>query len=86
MELNEQENKIQQKAIEYIKSHKDELIDRFIISKKPMHLGLLTFFMAGSPGAGKTEFSKRYMSEAIDKKNRGSVNHFVYLAPLILKY
>lgn len=74
MELNELELKIQQEAIKYINSHKDELIERFVISKKPMRLDLLTFFMAGSPGAGKTEFSRRYVLEKIDKTNQKVIN------------
>ena len=74
MELSEEEIEIQQDALDYIKSHKDELINEFIISKRPIRLSLLTFFMAGSPGAGKTEFSKRYMTGEIDKNDLKLVN------------
>lgn len=75
MELSEEEIKIQQEAVDYIKSHKDDLINEFIISKRPIHLSLLTFFMAGSPGAGKTEFSKRYMTGKIDKNDYKLANY-----------
>lgn len=67
MELTEQERKIQDEAIQEIKSRKHELIEKFILSKRPLRLSVISFFMAGSPGAGKTEFSRRYMSDAIDK-------------------
>ncbi|MFA6974123.1 MAG: zeta toxin family protein [Parcubacteria group bacterium] len=76
MELSEQDKKTQQEAIKYIESHSEELIDRFIVNKRPLPLGVLTFFMAGSPGAGKTEFSRRYMPAAIDKNNRKIANSF----------
>lgn len=76
MELSKEEIQIQQESIDYINSHKDELIGRFITSKKPLQLDLLTFFMAGSPGAGKTEFSRRYMLEIIDKKNKKLISRF----------
>lgn len=59
--LTKQQLKIQQEAIDYIKSHKNELIEEFIIKKNPLRLDLITIFMAGSPGAGKTEFSKRIL-------------------------
>jgi hypothetical protein len=76
MELSKEEIKIQQESIDYINSHQNELIVRFITSKKPLQSDLLTFFMAGSPGAGKTEFSRRYMPETIDKTNQKLVNRF----------
>lgn len=75
MELNEQEIKIQKEAIDFVESHRDKLIDKFILSKKPIQLDLLTFFMAGSPGAGKTEFSRRYMDETIDKTDKNLIEH-----------
>lgn len=44
----------------YIKKHKNLLIDKFANLKKfPPSEKPFSFFMAGSPGAGKTEFSKR---------------------------
>lgn len=70
IELTEQEEIIQKQAIEEIKARKEELIKRFIISKRPLRLSVISFFMAGSPGAGKTEFSRRYMPDVIDKSDR----------------
>ena len=75
MELSSEETKIQEEAIEYIKSHEKDLINEFVLNKRPIRLNLLTFFMAGSPGAGKTEFSKRYMSGEIDKKDSKLANN-----------
>lgn len=66
MQLTKEEEFIQKDAIVYIKKNKNQLIEKFVIQKKPLPLNLLTFFMAGSPGAGKTEFSKRYMQEWTD--------------------
>lgn len=67
MELSEEEKMIQEKAIEEIKARKDELIEKIVVDKRPLHLGVISFFMAGSPGAGKTEFSRRYMPADINK-------------------
>ncbi len=69
MELNEKEKIVQKETINFIKSHKKELIEEFILSKKPLPLDLFSYFMAGSPGAGKTEFSQRYMPAIIDECN-----------------
>lgn len=53
-------------AIEYVKSHKSEFITAFAdISKYPPEDTPITVFMAGSPGAGKTEFSKRLIQDLI---------------------
>lgn len=62
MEFTDKEKAIQQQAVDFIEAHKDRLIDKFVIQKNPLRLGFITIFMAGSPGAGKTEFSQRYMS------------------------
>lgn len=45
-------------AIEYVKSHKKEILEKFAnINTHPPVENPFTIFMAGSPGAGKTEFS-----------------------------
>ena len=55
---------VSEDAINYIKSHKKELIDRFCrLSDYPRSLNPFTMFMAGCPGAGKTEFSKSIIPE-----------------------
>ncbi len=76
MELSDSEIQIQNEAVEYIKSKKGELIDRFIIQKNPLRRSLFAFFMAGSPGAGKTEFTKRYFPIFFSKKNEALVKAF----------
>lgn len=59
---------ITKESIEFIKRNKRLLIDRFIVDigcesvKNP-----ITIFMAGSPGAGKTEFSKRFIKNQLKK-------------------
>lgn len=68
MELTEQEKIIQQQSRKSIKARKDELIDTFILKKNPLRLGFITIFMAGSPGAGKTEFSQKYMPLIVNDK------------------
>jgi len=66
----DEENKISNEAIKYIKTNKRDLIDKFTrgveSSTNPE-----SYFMAGSPGAGKTEYSKRFV-EAV-KKDTGSL-------------
>ena len=59
MELTPEEKETQKQAIKYLKEHEDEFTRYFVDFKFPIRLGLATLFMAGSPGAGKTEFSKR---------------------------
>ena len=58
--MSEEEQKLIEQAYEYIKLHKAQLIERFANPKiyKPDSQPV-SLFMAGSPGAGKTEVSKR---------------------------
>lgn len=45
-------------AIKYVKEHKKEILYKFAnVEKHPPVANPFTIFMAGSPGAGKTEFS-----------------------------
>lgn len=60
---------IPEDAISYIKSHKKDLIERFCrLADYPRSLNPFTMFMAGCPGAGKTEFSKSIIPE-LQKKD-----------------
>lgn len=54
------DEQIAAEAVSWVKAHKDELISRFVPVKADAETGKsqLSIFMAGSPGAGKTEFSK----------------------------
>jgi hypothetical protein len=67
MSLTENEKRVQLEALKYVKNNKKVFINKFIINKNPWPSNILTFFMAGSPGAGKTEFSRRYV-EALHRK------------------
>src|ERR1700722_11811713 len=69
MELTGEEKTIHDQANDFITANKQELIDKFITKKNPLQLGFITIFMAGSPGAGKTEFSQRYMPLILTKKD-----------------
>lgn len=53
------EELISENAIKFVKSHKKELIEKFAGTVQQAKGKPYSFFMAGSPGAGKTEFSKR---------------------------
>ncbi len=64
MDLNDEELKIQKEAIKYIEDNKDKLLEDFILSKKVIPTSSVAIFMAGSPGAGKTEFSKSYEKQS----------------------
>jgi len=72
--MTEEEKQMQQRAITEINSRRAELIKKFIEDKRPLRLPIFSFFMAGSPGAGKSEFVRRYMagfSEGkLDKNDR----------------
>ena len=59
--MSEDENiKISEEAKLFIKKEKRALIKKFAnLEKFPPRKKPFSFFMAGSPGAGKTEFTKR---------------------------
>ena len=58
MILNEQEQRLADAARTYVKEHRDEIVAGFTAGIEPVEFPV-SVFMAGSPGAGKTEFSKR---------------------------
>ena len=60
MNVNDEELKIQEATIKHIDDNQDKLLEDFILSKKVIPTSSVSIFMAGSPGAGKTEFSKSY--------------------------
>lgn len=61
---------IANKAREFIKAHKKELCEKFAsIKDYPAVQNPSAYFMAGSPGAGKTEFSKSFIKELIKKES-----------------
>jgi len=56
-------------AISYVKAHHRELIDHFVRDIKPTK-SPVSIFMAGSPGAGKTEFSKHLIDEILGAQGK----------------
>lgn len=62
--MSDDEQKLAEEAEVYIKEHKHELIARFADPEKyrPVEHPI-SLFMAGSPGAGKTEASKRLIEQ-----------------------
>jgi UDP-N-acetylglucosamine kinase len=55
---------IHQRAIKYIKENKKELFEKFAGDNIcPSQENPISIFMAGSPGAGKTEFSKNLIKD-----------------------
>lgn len=58
-----------QDALDYVKAHKKELISKICdLSKYRSSQNPFTLFMAGSPGSGKTEYSKSFLKE-LEKKD-----------------
>lgn len=62
MELSRKEQETSHQAVEYVKAHKRQLVERMVnLEKSAPPEDPLAIFMAGSPGAGKTEFSQRLL-------------------------
>lgn len=56
------DEKVHSEAVKFIKTHKKDLIEQFASDKiYPKEKNPVSIFMAGSPGAGKTEFSRRFL-------------------------
>lgn len=69
--MNDEESKLSEDAIRWVKANHKELIDRFANSEEYVTDVLpTTLFMAGSPGAGKTEISKRFIPQFKQKPIR----------------
>ena len=65
--MSEEEQKLIEEAERYIKDHKRELIARFADTATYLQVECpISLFMAGSPGAGKTEASKRLITQFAD--------------------
>lgn len=60
---------MEQEAFEYIKKNKKKLIEKYIHDCTTVNTPV-TLFMAGSPGAGKTEISKRLIARFKQKPIR----------------
>jgi predicted ABC-type ATPase len=59
--MGKQEKEISEKAAQYVRDHADEIAEKYAGDNfKPDDVPV-SVFMAGSPGAGKTEFSKAFI-------------------------
>ncbi len=59
-----EEKKISDNALAFVKANSAKLIERFVQGNMPLKEHIpVTVFMAGSPGAGKTEVSTRLIEE-----------------------
>lgn len=66
--------KIGDDALAYIKIHRRKLIEKFAnLASYPTIDNPEAFFMAGSPGAGKTEYSKSFIKELQEKDPRRKI-------------
>lgn len=61
LELSSDEQNLQDAAMEFAKQNKQMFIDKFIGNTEPSLTTSVSILMAGSPGAGKTEVSKRLL-------------------------
>lgn len=69
--MNEEESKLSEEAVRWVKSNRKELIKKFADTTEYVADVLpITLFMAGSPGAGKTEISKRFIPQFKQKPIR----------------
>lgn len=65
--MTKEEEKLSQQAVRYVKKNKDEIIEKFAGKDFPPDKNPISVFMAGSPGAGKTEVSVRFL-EILEKE------------------
>lgn len=66
MELTETEKQLALEAREYVKEQKKNIITQFLGDIQPAQEIAISVFMVGSPGAGKTEFSKELQGNTIN--------------------
>lgn len=66
--MNEEERRLSEEAFEWVKKNERMLVEKFAsLEEYEVDLAPVSLFMAGSPGAGKTEVSKRLL-QRFDKK------------------
>lgn len=72
--MNKEEQKIAENAKQYIKRHKKDLIQKFADPSEYQGDELpVSVFMAGSPGAGKTEFSREIVDVLFNNSEKRQV-------------
>lgn len=60
--MNSEDQRISDEAIFWVKSHQKDIVQKFAGACPPTNDIPVSIFMAGSPGAGKTEFSKNLLA------------------------
>lgn len=80
--MDQEELRLEQEAFEFIKSHKAELIKQFVdLHMCESVVQPVSLFMAGSPGAGKTEVSKSLVSKFNDAPVRIDADEIRAMCP-----
>lgn len=80
--MNNEELKLSEEAKAWVKLNQKKLIERFASTKEHVSDALpWTLFMAGSPGAGKTEISKRLMPRFKQKPARIDADEIRTICP-----
>lgn len=80
--MNEEEVKISEEAFHWVKENKELIIEKFASGAEYVaDIQPTTLFMAGSPGAGKTEISKRFMARWKQKPIRIDADDIRSLCP-----
>lgn len=80
--MNEEESKLSEEAFTWLKGQKDLLVEKFASEIKYVsNESPTTLFMAGSPGAGKTEVSKRLMEKFSEQPVRIDADEIRALCP-----
>lgn len=80
--MNDEELKLAEAAVRWVKSHHKDLIEKFADpSEYSADARPTTLFMAGSPGAGKTEISKRFVSRFQQKPIRIDADEIRTMCP-----
>lgn len=80
--MNDEESKLSEDAVHWVKSNRKELIKKFADTTEYIADALpTTLFMAGSPGAGKTEISKRFVPRFKQKPIRIDADEIRSICP-----
>ena len=76
MNYTDVDEELSQKSCDWVREHKDELISVFCsLDEFPSYKNPFSIFMAGSPGAGKTEFATTFVEDERNKNNSMRIVH-----------
>ena len=80
--MNERDTKSSDEALGWVKKNRREIIEKFANPAEHVaEIQSISLFMAGSPGAGKTEVSKRLISQFTQKPIRIDADEIRTLCP-----